>query len=173
MQDDMNLVPEGAHSIDARVLRHMMMETIDLLDASSDHADEACQSTDAAMALTRVDWMLMAVFNWLTRQLRTDSVMVNADATKTLGEPVSIIGIRFETLSEELRSYSEKVDRLHARGRQLESLVASTVAMQEAVTPHRTSGKVLHIFGDPDPSVPVHNAVIETRQRLISAFAGS
>ena len=72
MQDDQQYPKRRSPCLDSRVLRHMMHETIDLLDMSTDHADEACMHTDAAMALTRVDWMLMAIFNWLTEQLKNE-----------------------------------------------------------------------------------------------------
>ena len=168
MQDDMGLMFDTAPRLDTRVLRHMMYETIELLDASAEHTNEACHSTDAAMALTRIDWMLMGIFNWLTRQLRADDL-----DGQVLGEPVSIVGINQSALSEELKDYAHIVDRLHARVRQLDSLILAGKT-GEAVTPKpRQSGQVLHIFGDPEPGVAVQNAVLSSRQRLKSAFGGN
>lgn len=171
MYDDLTPLGGTAPRIDARVVRHMMHETIDLLDLSAEHTHEACESTDAAMALTRIDWMLMAIFNWLTRQLRTDTVELD---NPPLGDPISIIGIDQSALSDDLRGYAQQVDRLHARVRQLESLIEATQqieATQAALMPVR-SAQVLHIFGDPMPGQSAPNPVIASRQRLKTAFGG-
>jgi len=145
-----------------------MHETIDLLDMSTEHADEACMHTDAAMALTRVDWMLMAIFNWLTEQLRSE---MSGTVHKPLGEPVSIVGIDQSALSKQLRSYAQCVDRLHDRIRKLDSLIAASSEVASSVDT-RESGQVLNIFGNPKPSEHVHNPVLASRQRLKSAFGG-
>lgn len=167
MQDDMGLMFDSAPRIDTRVLRHMMYETIELLDVSAEHSDEACTSTDAAMALTRIDWMLMAVFNWLTRQLRADDL-----TGQPLGEPVSIVGIDQDKLSKELQLYAHTVDRLHARVRQLDSLILASSPMETVAAPPTRSGQVLNIFGDPEPGASAQNAVLSSRARLKTAFGG-
>jgi hypothetical protein len=167
MQDDLETMTAETPRIDARVLRHMMQETINLLDRSSDHAEEACQSTDAAMALTRIDWMLMEVFNWLADQLRTDG---QEPEREPLGDPVSILGIDQRALSEPLLAYAQCVDRLHARVAQLETLVTATVHTQPIREIPKGGGIVLHIFGDPTPGTPMQNPVMDSRQRLKSAF---
>lgn len=167
MHDDLETMTATTPRIDARILRHMMQETINLLDLSSDHAEEACKSTDAAMALTRIDWMLMAVFNWLADQLRTDGLEPERDS---LGDPVSILGIDQQVLSEGLRGYAQCVDRLHARVRQLESLVTATIQTQVVREVPKDGAVVLHIFGDPQPGAPMQNPVRDSRQRLKSAF---
>ena len=172
MHDETGTLPDSALRIDARVLRHMMLETIDLLDLSSDHADEACESTDAAMALTRIDWMLMAVFNWLTCQLRTDADG-SGGSIKPLTEPVSIIGIDMDAISDALRTYAQGADRLYARVQQLESLVAATVETQAQPTVQESTAQVLHIFGDPAPNASIQNAVLDSRRRLTWAFGGN
>jgi len=168
MHDDKKLTTAHPQRIDSRVLRHMMHETIDLLDMSTEHADEACMHTDAAMALTRVDWMLMAIFNWLTEQLRSE---MSGTVHKPLGEPVSIVGIDQSALSKQLRSYAQCVDRLHDRIRKLDSLIAASSEVASSVDT-RESGQVLNIFGNPKPSEHVHNPVLASRQRLKSAFGG-
>jgi len=167
MQDDKKLTPAQLQRIDSRVLRHMMHETIDLLDMSTEHADEACMHTDAAMALTRIDWMLMAIFNWLTQQLRNE---MDGTGHKPLGEPVSIVGIDQSALSKELRSYAQCVDRLHDRIGKLDSLIAASAEMSGDVSAPRESGQVLNIFGNPNPAEQVQNPVLASRQRLKSAF---
>ena len=166
MHDDIKMVSPTTPRIDARVLRHMMHETIDLLDLSTDHADEACSNTDAAMTLTRVDWMLMAIFNWLTERMREDN-------RKPLGEPVSVMGIDHSVVSSELRKYAQAVDRLHTRIRQLDMLISECAQPVPASPAPRKSGQVLHIFGDPTPGVDIGNPVIASRQRLNSALAGN
>ncbi len=165
MQDDMQIAQTGTPRIDARVLRHMMHETIDLLDSSTDHADEACLNTDAAMTLTRVDWMLMAIFNWLTERMRDDN-------RNALGEPVSIVGIDQGAVSSKLRKYAQAVDRLHTRVRQLDMLVQESGNAAPEAQAHRQSGQVLHIFGDPLPGASHGNPVVTSHQRLKSAFGG-
>lgn len=167
MQDDKNNMAGNVARVDPRVLRHMMHETIDLLDLSTEHADEACMNTDAAMALTRVDWMLMAIFNWLTEQLRGE---VSGTGHKPLGEPVSIVGIDQRALSKSLRSYAQCVDRLHDRIGKLDTLLASSVEVQSEAPEMHRGGQVLHIFGDPERGVEQDNAVLESRQRLKTAF---
>ncbi len=167
MQDDQQYPKRRSPCLDSRVLRHMMHETIDLLDMSTDHADEACMHTDAAMALTRVDWMLMAIFNWLTEQLKNE---MSGAGYKPLGEPVSIVGIDQNALSDNLRSYAQRVDRLHDRIGKLDTLIVGTVEAQNNPTENRGSGQVLNIFGNPKPSDELHNPVLISRQRLKSAF---
>jgi len=111
----------------------------------------------------------MAIFNWLTRQLRADDLTGQA-----LGEPVSIIGIDEDALSEALQSYVQTVDRLHKRVRQLDSLITVGVSIQEMSAPAEPvpSAKILHIFGDPEPGMLADNAVLASRRRLKSAFGG-
>jgi len=167
MRDDMRPAPIKAPRLDAKVLRHMLHETIDLLDLSTDHADEACRNTDAAMALTRIDWMLMEVFNWLSGQIRVDRTGDHAP----LGEPISIVGINQNELSADLREYAGTVDRLHTRIRQLDMLIAETVQPTPVQAEPRESGVVLNIFGDPDPNEQSSNPVLASRQRLKTAFA--
>jgi len=167
MHDDKTQTSARTPRIDSRVLRHMMHETIDLLDRSTEHADEACMNTDAAMALTRIDWMLMAIFNWLTEQLRSE---MSGAVHKPLGEPVSIVGIDQSALSKSLRSYAQCVDRLHDRIGKLDALIAGTAEEPADSAILRESGKVLNIFGNPKPADQVHNAVLASRQRLKSAF---
>ena len=167
MQDDKKLAPDHSQRIDSGVLRHMMHETVDLLDMSTEHADEACMHTDAAMALTRIDWMLMAIFNWLTEQLRSE---MSGGSHKPLGEPVSIVGIDQSALSKALRSYAQSVDRLHDRIGKLDSLIAGSAEMPSGVAEPRESGQVLNIFGNPKPADQLHNPVLISRQRLKSAF---
>jgi len=145
----------------------MMHETIDLLDMSTEHADEACMHTDAAMALTRVDWMLMAIFNWLTEQLRSE---MSGTDHKPLGEAVSIVGIDQSALSKELRSYAQCVDRLHDRIGKLDSLIAASAEITRDAGAPQESGQVLNIFGNPKPADQLHNPVLASRQRLKSAF---
>lgn len=166
MQDDMEIVSQKTQRIDARILRHMMHETIDLLDLSTDHADEACTNTDAAMTLTRVDWMLMAIFNWLSERMKDDN-------RKPLGEPVSIVGIDQSVVSSRLRKYAQAVDRLHTRIRQLDILISENNEVTQAPLAPRTSGQVLHIFGDPVPGQDISNPVISSHQRLKSAFGSA
>ena len=167
MQDDKNKMTPRASRIDARVLRHMMHETIDLLDMSTEHADEACMHTDAAMALTRVDWMLMAIFDWLTERLRSE---LSGTSYTPLGEPVSIVGIDQSTLSNELRSYTQCVDRLHDRIGKLDSLIIASAEIATKSAAARESGQVLNIFGNPKPADQIENPVLISRQRLKSAF---
>ena len=167
MQDDKKLTPDCSQRIDPRVLRHMMHETIDLLDMSTEHADEACMHTDAAMALTRIDWMLMAIFNWLTEQLRSE---MSGTSHKPLGEPVSIVGIDQSALSKELRNYAQCVDRLHDRIGKLDALIASGAEAPVETAIPRESGQVLHIFGNPKPTDKADNPVLASRQRLRTAF---
>lgn len=164
MQDDVKTVSQKTQKIDPRILRHMMHETIDLLDLSTDHADEACTNTDAAMTLTRVDWMLMAIFNWLAERMKDDT-------RKPLGEPVSIVGIDQSMVSSRLRKYAQAVDRLHTRIRQLDILISENNEIVKPEAPRQATGQVLHIFGDPVPGQDISNPVISSRQRLKSAFA--
>jgi len=167
MHDDMEMAHAPTQRIDARILRHMMHETIDLLDLSTDHADEACTNTDAAMTLTRIDWMLMAIFNWLTERMRDDN-------RKPLADPVSVVGIDQGVLSNRLRKYAQAVDRLHTRIRQLDVLIAeNTDKAQAQSSARKESGQVLHIFGDPVPGQDISNPVVASRQRLKSAFASA
>lgn len=166
MQDEMGAAHAARPQIDNRILRHLMHEALDLLDCSASHADEACTNTDAAMALTRIDWMLMAVFNWLTGQLRNGG----APGTEKLGEPVSVRGIDQSALSRELRGYAQAVDRLHARVGQLENLIETATPTARVATPPNAKGKVLRIFGDPAPGSNQHNPVLESQQRLKTAF---
>lgn len=169
MFDDTKAAP--VPRLDSRILRHMLQETIDLLDASSDYTDEACQSTDAAMALTRIDWMLMEIFAWLTRELRPDQSTVPGTR---LGKPISVLGIDQNALSDELRAYGQAVDRLHQRVFQLDGLVASREPAQTvpeaAPKAPRASAKVLHIFGDPSPESNGKNPVAASRHRLRTAL---
>jgi hypothetical protein len=162
-----------APRLDARILRHMLHETIDLLDASSDYTDEACKSTDAAMALTRIDWMLMEIFAWLTRELRPDEDTV---PNTQLGKPISVLGIDQNVLSDELRAYSQAVDRLHQRVFQLDCIAAIRKPAQTlpdpAERPKRPRAKVLHIFGDPTPESTGNNPVVASRERLRTALGG-
>lgn len=167
MQDDRKHTASRTQRLDSRVLRHMMHETIDLLDMSTEHADEACMNTDAAMALTRVDWMLMAIFNWLTEQLRSE---MSGTGHAPLGEPVSIVGIDQSALSEELRNYVQCVDRLHDRIGKLDSLIAISAEGAIQAPPPRKSGQVLNIFGNPKPADQINNPVLVSRQRLKTAF---
>jgi hypothetical protein len=163
--------PAPVPRLDTRILRHMLHETIDLLDASSDYTDEACISTDAAMALTRVDWMLMEIFAWLTRELNPDQ---NAAPSTRLGKPISVLGIDQNALSDELRAYGQAVDRLHQRVFQLDTLVARenpAAGIADVETPPaRPRAKVLHIFGDPAPDAKGNDPVGVSRQRLRSAL---
>ncbi len=167
MHDDTKRATVKAPRLDGRILRHMMHETIDLLDLSTNHADEACRVTDAAMALTRIDWMLMEIFNWLTAQMGTSG----DDNREPLGEPVSIVGINQNALSAGLRDYANTVDRLHTRIKQLDMLIAETVQTTSAKPTARESGVVLNIFGDPIAGEQPNNPVLASRQRLKSAFA--
>ncbi len=167
MHDDIKRATAKAPRLDARILRHMMHETIDLLDLSTNHADEACRVTDAAMALTRIDWMLMEIFNWLSGQMGTSG----NESPEPLGEPVSIVGINQEALSAGLREYANTVDRLHTRIKKLDMLIAETVQTTSAKPKASKSGVVLNIFGDPVTSEQPSNPVHASHQRLKSAFA--
>ncbi len=158
--------------LDTRILRYMLQETIDLLDVSAVHADEACSSTDAAMALTRIDWMLMDVFNWLTAQMRShDQRSGGHNGIDPIGDPVSIVGIDQDRLSDSLRDYVRTADRLHMRVRNLDTLMRE--AAQNALKGRTRSNDsvVLNIFGDPVAEVTTINPVVKSQLRLRTAFA--
>ena len=109
----------------------------------------------------------MAIFNWLTEQLRSE---MSGTGHKPLGEPVSIVGIDQSALSKELRGYARSVDRLHDRIGKLDSLIASCAEPAPVAKAPRESGQVLHIFGNPKPTDQISNPVLASRQRLKSAF---
>lgn len=158
--------------IDKHILQHMLDETRDLLDEAPGYALEGARSTHGAMALTRADWMLMSVHNWICGQL-TDG------PAETLGTVTDDVEIDFETLSVALLRFTSRVDRLHARAHALDGLVGkpgdrTTGAAATAERPVRhASAQVLHIFGDPIPAAGQPNPVLETRRRLNCAFGGA
>lgn len=168
MRDETGLRPESGTYIDAGVLRHMMHETIDMLDASAEYTDEACRSTDAAMALTRADWILMAIFGWLSQQLQASQF---GAAGAPLGPSVPEVGIDPEKLSDDLCRFSRAVDRLYLRVRQLDALCETETSEPAAARSRHGGGRVLYIFGDPPQAGAAPNPVRASRQRLRKALA--
>lgn len=152
--------------IDMRILRHMLLEATDLLDESAGHAAEGARCTQSAMALTRAHWLLMSIYRWITEQLEPEAGSLPAPA---LTDPVADIGIDDDMLSQKLRDYAERVDRLYARTRQLQTLTgdANRDKQAAAMPPEaHANARVLNIFGDPDPEAAETNPVHLMRDRL-------
>lgn len=167
MRDGTDGLRAPAPRIDTHVLRHMLAETSDLLDEAPHYSMESARSVQAAMALTRADWLLLAVHNWITLSLAAGTKETN----NGLDKAVDLVGIDHDNLSMALQRFVARVDRLHARARNLDLLTRTPwEAPDEPEQP--AEAKILHIFDDPIPSEVKTNAVLENRRRLNLVFGG-
>ena len=150
-----------APQIEAHILQHMLDETKDLFDEAPKYALEGARSVQAAMALTRADWLLMSVHNWIVGRM-------SLDTENALDVPLAVTGIDSDSLSTALNRFVSRVDRLHVRARTLDQLTGPAWQPEDAP---QASAQVLYIFGDPIMGDVRTNAVLETRRRLNWAFS--
>ena len=147
--------------IDARVLRHLRSEIADLRADATAFGPEGGQCVNAAMALTRADWLLGTLQQWCATRLAGRSLVSRLD------EPATVIGIEMHVLSEGLRAFVARVERLHARARMLDDLVANA----PADAPPCGTAQVIALFDDPHEASA--NPVRDMRARLIRAMPAS